>query len=389
MKRLHILKIPASETVAINSIALEKARAGEKIYNLSAGEPMMPAPKIVARGFAQALKKEKTHYPPVSGIPELRQAAALWMNELYGSNFKKENTIVVNGGKFGIFILLQALLESGDEVLIPAPYWVSYPTMVQLFKGLPKIIETSQKAGWKITPEDIIKNTSKKTKILILNNAGNPTGTLYSKTEIENILITADKLGLFVISDEVYSGLVYDNKTFVSCASFEKFQENVAIIQSCSKNFAMTGFRIGFVFANEEIIKTLSSLVSQSTSGVTTMCQYATVEVLKSAKIITRKVNMEMKKRRDIFVNEFNKAFKCRIMVPESGLYAFVPLSSLGWKDKNSNKFCRLVIEKAGVATVPGSAFGQEGYVRFSFGERPESLRRGIHALARWVKIAA
>lgn len=387
MKKLHILKISASETVAINSIALEKMRVGEKIYNLSAGEPMVPVSQIATRAFIRSLKEEKTHYPPVLGLLELRQIASEWMNGLFSSKFKKENTLVVNGGKFGIFILLQALLKPDDEVLIPAPYWVSYPNMVRLFKGLPKIIKTSQNDGWKIVPKDIIKNTGRKTKILILNNAGNPTGALYSKIDIKNILITADKLGLFVISDEVYSGLVYDNKTFVSCSSFRKFRENVTVIQSCSKNFAMTGFRVGFVFASEEIIKTLGNLISQSTSGVTTMCQYTTIEVLKNAKHITYKVNIEMKKRRDIFINEFNKAFKCRIMVPESGLYLFVPLSTMGWKDKNSNKFCRLAIEKAGVAVVPGSAFGQEGYVRFSFGERPEIIKGGIHALARWIKI--
>src|SRR3990167_682105 len=156
MKKLHILKISASETVAINSIALEKMRAGEKIYNLSAGEPMMPAPKIATRAFIQSLKKEKTHYPPVSGLPELRQIVSEWMNGLYGSKFKKDNTLVVNGGKFGIFILLQALLKSGDEVLIPAPYWVSYPTMVRIFKGTPITINTSEKAGWKITSKDIL-----------------------------------------------------------------------------------------------------------------------------------------------------------------------------------------------------------------------------------------
>jgi aspartate/methionine/tyrosine aminotransferase len=365
---------------------LEKIRAGEKIYNLSAGEPMMPAPQIATHAFIRSLKEEKTHYPPVSGIPELRQIAAKWMNELYGSKFKKENTLVVNGGKFGIFILLQALLKPGYEVLIPAPYWVSYPNMVQLFKGIPTIIESSQKDGWKITPKDIIKKTSKKTKILILNNAGNPTGALYSKTEIKNILAIAFKLGLFVISDEVYNGLVYDNKTFVSCSSFNKFRKNVAVIQSCSKNFAMTGFRVGFIFASKEIIKILGNLVSQSTSGVTTMCQYATVAVIKDAKRITRKINIEMKKRRNIFVSELNKAFNCKIAAPESGLYVFVPLSTLGWKGGSSNKFSRLAIEKPGVATVPGSAFGKEGYVRFSFGERPKIIKEGIYALAKWIK---
>ncbi len=380
-----ILTISASETVAINSAASERRSAGEKIYNLSAGEPMIPAPKVAVEALINSLREGKTHYPPVLGIPELRLAASEWMNRLYGSRFKKENSLVVNGGKFGIFILLQALLQEGDEVLIPAPYWVSYPTQVELFKGAPRMIPTSEKAGWKITPEQIKKSATEKTKILILNNAGNPTGALYNKLEIENILATAESLGLFVISDEVYSGLVYDDKTFASCASFEKFRGNVAIIQSCSKNFAMTGFRLGFVFADQKIIKALGSLVSQSTSGVTTMCQYAALAVLKDAEKITEEVNREMKKRRDVFVTELNKAFQCNLPKPESGLYIFAPLSALGWREKNSSKFCLQAIEKAGVAIVPGSAFGQEGYVRFAFGETPEMLSEGIRALKKWI----
>ena len=386
MKKIDILQIPPSETVAINTIALEKIRAGEKIYNLSAGEPMMPAPEVATRALLQAVQEEKTHYPPVSGLPELRQIAAEWMNGLFGSQFKKETTLVVNGGKFGIFILLQALLKAGDEVLIQSPYWVSYPNMVRLFKGVSTILSSSQQNGWKITPEDIVKNTTDKTKVLILNNAGNPTGALYNKTEIKDILDTAHKLGLFVISDEVYSGLVYDDATFVSCASFAEFRENVAVTQSCSKNFAMTGFRIGFVFASEVVIKTLGDLVSQSTSGVTTMCQYAAIEALKDAQRVTREVNAEMKQRRNIFVNEFNAAFGSSVAMPESGLYLFVPLSVMGWKGGDSAAFCKWAIEKAGVASVPGSAFGSEGYVRFSFGERPDVLKGGIHALAQCIK---
>ena len=385
MKKLEILKIPASETFAINNIANERRHAGQTIYNLSAGEPMISASPVAVGAIMQALKDDKTHYPPPSGVPELRETAAKWMNGLYHCKFKKENTLVVNGGKFGIFILLQALLKPGDEVLIPAPYWVSYPTMVRIFKGTPITINTSEKAGWKITSKDILRSASRKSKILILNNAGNPTGALYSKAEIKNILITAKKLGLFVISDEVYSGLVYDKKPFISCASFLEFKDSVAIIQSCSKNFAVTGFRIGFVFASVEIIKPLGSLVSQSTSGVTTMCQYAILEVLKDAKNITRKINVEMQKRRDIFVGELNKMFKSKVRMPASGLYIFAPLSLFRWGSGASNEFCMSAMDKARVATVPGKAFGAEGYVRFSFGEKPDVLRRGLRALATWI----
>ena len=384
MKKIKVLKIPPSATITINSIALEKIRAGGKIYNLSAGEPMVPAPREAVRAFVRAFQEEKTHYPTVAGIGELREAAALWMNKRYGSHFKKENTLVVSGGKFGLFMLLQALLKPGDEVLIPAPYWVSYPGMVRLFGGLPKIISTTEKAGWKITPAALEQNGGRKSKILILNNAGNPTGVLYSKKEIEKILSAANRLGLFIISDEVYSGLVYDNKAFASCASTEEFPNNLAIVESCSKSFAMTGFRLGFVFANEEIVKTLASLASQSTSGATTMCQYAALPVLQNAGGITRKINLEMSKRRDLFVDELNKIFKSKIRKPDAGLYVFASLKVLGWKSGNSDKFCKMAIA-AGIATVPGSAFGKEGYVRFSYGERAEVLRQGIRALAKFI----
>src|SRR3989344_4941100 len=385
MKNIPILKIPPSATIAINSIALEKIRAGETIYNLSAGEPMVPAPALATRAFIKAFKDGKTHYPSVAGIGDLREAGALWMNRRYGSHITKENTLVTSGGKLGIFFLLQALLRPGDEVLIPAPCWVSYPGMVRLFRGSPKLIGTEEEAGWKITPEDLKKNWTRKSKILILNNAGNPTGALYNKAEIKKIITTAARLGLFIISDEVYSGLVY-GKPFASCAGPDKLPANLAIIESCSKSFAMTGFRLGFVFASPEIIKTLSSLASQSTSGATTMCQYAALPVLKNAGSITKKINAEMKRRRNVFVSELNKTFNSHIPLPEAGLYVFAPLRALGWQSKNSQEFCRLAIEKGGVATVPGSAFGKEGYVRFSFGERSGIVIKGIHALAKFIR---
>jgi len=385
MKKIRVLQIPPSATIAINSIALDKIRAGETIYNLSAGEPMVLAPKAATHAFVNAFKDGKTHYPSVAGIGELRDAAALWMNRRYGSKIKKENTLVVSGGKFGLFILLQTLIRPGDEVLIPTPYWVSYPGLVRLFRGLPKAINTTEESGWKIKPEDLKKNCTKKSKILILNNAGNPTGALYTQAEIKKIFAMATRLGLYVISDEVYSGLVYGNKPFASCIGPGKFPDNLAIVESCSKSFAMTGFRLGFVFANPEIIKTLSSLASQSTSGATTMCQYAALPVLKNAGNITKKINAEMKRRRNVFVGELNKTFNANIPLPDAGLYVFAPIKALEWEGNNSQEFCRMAIEKGGVATVPGSAFGKEGYVRFSFGERSEILIKGIHALAKFI----
>lgn len=386
MKKHFLLKVPASETLAINALALAKKQAGETVYNLSAGEPVISAPKSIVTAGIKALTEGKTHYPPVSGIPELRDVVSDWMNRVYGADFARENTLVTNGGKLGLYLLLQAMIRPGDEVLIPAPFWVSYPSMVEIFKGKPKILHTDAKSGWKITPKDIERNTGPKTKILILNNASNPTGVLYTKAELGALLETATKKNIFVISDEVYSGLVYDGKTYVSASSFKEYQDSVAIIQSCSKSFTLTGFRVGFLFANKEIISAVSGLLSQSTSGVTSICQWAVIPAFKNAETIVPKVAKVMQKNRDVFVQAFNASFPKKISSPASALYAFVPLSAMGWKGSNSTEFCTLGMKEANVAVVPGVAFGTEGYVRFSFGEKPAVLKAGIRALAEWVK---
>ena len=378
-------KIAASETVKINSLALERIRRGDKIFNLSVGEPVLPLPIVIKKSITAAMKENKTLYPPVSGIGELREASARWMNKLYGTNLIAENTLVVNGGKFGIFLLLQALLRPGDEVLIPAPYWVSYPDMVKLFNGAPKIIRTALRSDWKISEKDILKYASRKSKILIINNGNNPTGSIYTRGELDRILTAAKKADLFVISDEVYSGLVYDDRQYVSCAEFTR-GPRMAVIQSCSKNFAMSGLRIGFVFAEKQIIETLSAFMSQSTSGVATLSQWAALAALDNAGKITAKINETMKKRRDTFVKTFNLSFKKSLIPPPAGLYCFIPLSALSWDGKNSARFCQEAMKKTGVALVPGSAFGQEGYVRFSFGETSEVINQGIRALSRWLK---
>jgi len=385
MKKISIIQLPVSETLAISALAQEKRAKGETVYSLSAGEPMLDTAPVVTKAVMKALAENKTHYPPVPGIPELRIAAAAWMNELYGTDYGQANTLVVNGGKFGLFVLFQALLKPSDEVLIPSPYWVSYPHMVRLFGAVPKIIESTEKTGWKITPKDIEAHLTPKTKILSLNNGCNPTGALYSAKEIEAIMETAARHDLLVLSDEVYSGLVYDNKKYISCGQFKKYIDNLVIIQSCSKNFAMTGLRIGFVFASPEIIKALSALVSQSTSGVTTLSQYAALAAIKNAKPIMKKINTAMQRRRDVFMKEFNKSFKQKFSSPAVGLYAFVPLKALGWKENDSAEFCRIAMAEANVAIVPGGAFGAEGYVRFSFGDEPKILVAGIRALASWI----
>ncbi len=375
-----------SPTVLINSIAAEKVASGIKVFNLSAGEPILQPHNLVIQAVTNALAQGETLYPPVMGISKLRDLSSNWMNNEYGCNYQSENTLVVNGGKFGIYLLLQLFLKKGDEVIITSPYWVSYPAITKLFGGVPIIIETNEAKGWKFKPEDLTKVYTAKSKILILNNGCNPTGSLYTKKELAAILEVAKTLNLLVISDEVYSGLTYDDKTYVSCGSFPNYQHHVVVVQSCSKSFSMTGWRIGFVFGAKDIISKLTSLISQSTSGVTTLSQWAAIAAFKQAKIINGWIREEMQNRRNVLIKSLKDNFDITISSPSSALYIFISLKSLGINNINSAQFCERALAYANVALVPGSAFGREGYVRISFGAQPTDLLLGIKALANFCK---
>lgn len=374
-----------SATVVINSLAQQKINAGIKIYNLSVGEPKLPPHPSIITAVTQALEQGQTLYPPVSGIPELRHLASEWMNEVYGCSFKKENCLVVNGGKFGIYLLMQLLVAENDEVIIPSPSWVSYPTLTKLFGGVPILVETKETEGWKLTPQALKNACSTQSKLLILNNATNPTGALYTESELVELLQIAHEHDILVIADEVYSALTYDEHPYVSCGSFPQFQDRVITIQSCSKNCAMTGWRIGFVFAPPFLIQPLTALVSQSTSGVTTLSQWAAVAVLNEINQVSTWVQQRMQQRRDVLLHALHQFFGLTIKPPVSSLYIFLSLESLGFKNQNSEEFCKHALEEAHVALVPGSAFGKEGYVRLSFGGCENDLKAGIHALAQWL----
>lgn len=376
------MELKDSATVVINSIAQQKAEAGIRVFNLSVGEPKLPPHSIIVRAVSKALEEGKTFYPPVSGLSELKKLASEWMNMTYGCHFHSENCLVVNGGKLGIYLLLQLLLQRNDEVIINAPYWVSYPTIIKLFGALPVVIETEEATGWKLTAHQLRAACTPRSKILILNNGCNPTGTLYTKDELATLLEIAKEQDLLVLSDEVYSGLTYDNNRYVSCGAFSEHRQRVVIIQSCSKNFSMTGWRIGFVFAPTRLIKKLTALVSQSTSGVTTISQWAAVAALRQVNTLTPWVQKNMERRRNSLIKVLCDSFRAEVIPPPSSLYLFISLSQLGVKNMSSVDFCTLVLEQANVALVPGLAFGKDGFVRISFGASEHDLKGGVSALA-------
>jgi len=342
---------------------------------------MVDSHASILEGAQKAMREGKTHYPPVAGIPELRDAFAQWMNATYKTSFTAKQCIVTCGGKSGLYMLFQALLDPGDEVVMIAPYWVSYSGITEMFGGVPVVIATTEENGWRASREDLERVCTDKTTILVLNNASNPTGVLYTREQLHSILEFAASKNITVVSDEVYSGLMYDNNEFVSCGSFPEFQENVVVIQSCSKHFAMTGWRVGFVLAPESVIARLTTIQGQSTTGTSSISQWAALGAVQNASSVIDSVRLPMQERRDVFTSTFNQLFGGTILSAPSGLYSFVSLSALGSKETDSTKFCLRLLEEGNIATVPGAAFGQEGYLRFSFGAAEEELEASLQAL--------
>lgn len=373
-----------SATVTINSIAKKKQLAGEIVYNFAAGDPILRTHETILNGVIEETKNGFSPYPPVDGLPELKTLAANWLNQEYDSAFTPSQVLVTTGGKFALFAALYVLLEQGDEVLIPSPYWVSYPEMVSMANGKPIFIASTKENAWKITPKSLLSHISPKSKILLLNSASNPTGSVYTHKELEELLDIAKSHNLLVLSDEVYSGLIYENTPFISCSSFPEHRDRVIVVQSCSKNFGMTGWRVGFAFGPEKIIKSLCAFQGQTTTAAAWMSQWAAIYALKNKKAVNSYVKKEMLIRRDLFVSTYNALFQEPIKAPGSAIYAFVSLQSLGvQKMQNSVLFCEQIIAASNVALVPGIAFGQEGYVRFAFSETETSIENGLHLLKK------
>ncbi|MBS0652190.1 MAG: aminotransferase class I/II-fold pyridoxal phosphate-dependent enzyme [Verrucomicrobia bacterium] len=376
-------KIAPSATVAINTLAQQKKAKGEEVFNFSAGDPNLPMHPDVAAGVSQALQSQDCSYPPLMGLPALRTAVANWLNSSYGCHYKEGQILVTCGGKFALYAALDLLLSPGDEVLIPSPFWPSYPTIVGHFNGIPVNVPTKETNGWKVTPDELKKMSTPKTKVLILNQPNNPTGAIYSREELMKILELAEEQDWTVISDEVYSEILYDQEKFVSCGSFPQWQNRVVVIQSCSKNFGMTGLRVGFALGPEQLIAAMASLQGQTTTGTSSLSQWAALSAIKHAHAVSSTMRTAMQEKRDHFMDTLNRLFSCDLPKPPSALYAFVPLSVFAQEKISSQDFCEKILREANIATVPGSAFGMEGYVRFAFTESLDHIERGLNALKR------
>jgi aspartate aminotransferase len=365
-------KFKPSATNTVNAEMNWLRKSGIRIYNFGSGDPAVPNHPAILKEVEKAVHEEEVSlYAPVGGLLELREEAAKWMNRRYGSHFEIDETIITCGGKFALLAALEVLLDPQEEVLFALPYWPSYPDIVHLAGGVPVPIAAHEKAHWKITPEDLRRHAGKKTRVFLFNNGCNPTGALYSSEEVAALLKTAQDLDLYVISDEVYSEIVYDGAKFISCAAFAEHRSRCVIVESCSKNFAMAGYRVGFAFAASEIIKNMIAVQSQSTTGTSHLSQRAALAALRNSSEAAALVCEAMDRRRKLFFRTYNELFGTSYKATPSALYFFVKIKGT----------CEEILKKAHVALVPGAAFGMEGYARFAFTESEEDIVNGLNAL--------
>ncbi len=375
-------RIKPSPTIAVTSKAREMRAAGKDVIGLGAGEPDFDTPDNIKEAAIEAIKKGDTKYTAVDGTPKLKKAIQ--------GKFKRENNLsyeldqisVGTGGKQVLYNVFMATLNPGDEVIIPAPYWVSYPDMVLLAGGTPKIVECTEKNEFKITSEELQKVIGKKTKWLIINSPSNPTGSCYTKKEIEDLSKVLEKnKNVFILSDDIYEHITYDNFKFFTMAQIDSLKDRTLTMNGVSKSYSMTGWRIGYGAGPKEIIKAVAKIQSQSTTNPSSISQAAAVEALNGTQDFIKTRADSFKERRDFVVKTLNSINGLSCLKPSGAFYVFPNCKKLlgdKTKLKTDKEFVEKLLEKAEVAVVQGSAFGLNGYFRISYATSMDNLKKAL-----------
>jgi len=380
--RVNILS--ESITIAISTLAQELKAQGKNVLSFSAGEPDFDTPQVIKDAAIKAINDGFTKYTAVDGIPDLKAAIALKLKRDNSLNYTPNQIIANNGAKHSLYNLFACTIQAGDEVIIPAPYWVTYPELVMYCGGSVVEIETNDASGFKITPEQLKKAITPKTKMLILTSPSNPTGAVYSREELTALGKVLEGTNILVASDEMYEKLIYDGEFTSAAAVSEDMFKRTITINGLSKSVAMTGWRFGYMAAhNTEIIQATKKLQSQSTSNINSITQKAAIVGLNgAADADIEAMRVQFKARRDEAVKLFNEIDGLSVLSPDGAFYLFVNIKEVS---NDSMQFCKELLEEQGIAVVPGVGFGSEGYFRFSFATDIESIREGIKRIATFV----
>jgi aspartate aminotransferase len=388
----RVSNLEESVTLAITAKAKALRAEGRDIIGFGAGEPDFDTPENIKDAARKAIAEGRTKYTPVGGIPELKDAIINALRRDRSLEYKRNEILVSCGGKHSIYNLFQALLDPGDEVVIPAPYWVSYPPMVELAGGVPVIIDTDEASGFKMTAEAFEARITDKTRAVVINSPSNPTGAVYSTAELAAIGEVAVKHNILIISDEIYDKLHYDNGDAPAIATIsEKIKAQTIVLNGVSKAYSMTGWRIGYAAGPAQLIGAMMKLQSQSTSGACSISQWAAVEAIGGDQSAVAIMRDEFKKRREIIVSGLNAIDGVTCLMPQGAFYVFANVSELFGRSSGDIKITDSVslssylLEAAGVAVVPGAAFGLDSNIRLSYACSAKDIKEGLARIEKAV----
>ncbi|MBI6874973.1 pyridoxal phosphate-dependent aminotransferase [Clostridium aciditolerans] len=385
-------QIQPSITLAITAKAKKMKADGIDVIGFGAGEPDFNTPENIQNAAINAIRQGFTKYTPASGIMELKEAIVDKFNKDNNLNYKTTQIIVSSGAKQSLSNAFLSTLNPGDEVIVPVPYWVSYPELIKLADGVPVFVETSEESGFKYDIEALRSAITEKTKMILLNSPNNPTGTVYTKEELVAIADLAKEKNILILSDEIYEKLLYGNTKHISIASLSEDAYNrTIVINGVSKAYSMTGWRIGYSASSEEIAKLMSNIQSHTTSNPNSIAQYASVEALKGddAQMIT--MVSEFKARRDYMVNKINSIEGVSCINPEGAFYVMMNISKIfgkkidGVEIIDSMSFSEQLLDKAKVAVIPGIGFGVDNYVRFSYATSMDNIQKGLDRVEKFI----
>lgn len=379
-----------SSTLAVDSLAKKLKAEGKPVVSFGTGEPDFDTPAHIKAAAIKAIEEGKTKYTPAAGLPALRQAIADRLLADTGVAYESGQIVVASGAKHSIFVALMCLLNPGDEVIVPAPYWVTYTESVAMAGGVPVVVNCEEKAGFKMTAAQLEAAVTPKTKLLILNNPSNPTGMFYNKEELEALCAVCVKHDLYILSDEIYFSLLYDGRVFTSVAALsEEIKERTIIVNGVSKSYAMTGWRIGYTASNKTLAKLMTNYLSHSTSAPSTISQWAAIEALTGDQSSIRAMHDEFERRRNYIVERMNQIEGVSCIKPEGAFYVMMNVEKLlgrtigGKLIQSGDDFAVAFLEQQNVAVVPCSGFGAPNFVRWTYAASMENIREGLDRLEK------
>ncbi len=371
-----------SDTVKIAQQVVYLRSAGHTIWDLGVGETLIPLHSVIRESLSNNSSAERFNYPPVTGLVTTIEAFIEYMRKRFSVNIKNQNCLITCGGKHASYLASKAFLNIDDNAMLCRPYWPSYSAQAKICNANTVLVQSNYE--FKISVDELNKAYDKKCKLLYLNNAGNPSGSLYSKSELVEILEWAKNRNVIIVSDEVYLAIDYEQSNSPSLASLDPDLENSIIIQSCSKSFAMTGLRVGFVIANQQHIEMITALQSQTIGNTSALAQLIARDALLNYEVIEKSLTDELKLRRNLMANFLIKDFGWEGRKPATSLYYFLPISLFSQQINSSLELSNRLLNEAGVSVVPGSAFGQDDYVRLSFGAASQIIIEGMKKLCVW-----